>query len=61
MKFYSYAFFLFKKNNFIYFWLHWVFVAVQGLSLVVVSGGYSPVVVPGPPIVVAALVAELRL
>ena len=25
----------------IYFWLHWVFVAVRGLSLVVVSGGYS--------------------
>ena len=26
---------------FIYFWLRWVFVAVRGLSLVVVSGGYS--------------------
>ena len=26
---------------FIYFWLHWVFVAVRGLSLVAVSGGYS--------------------
>ena len=25
----------------IYFWLCWVFVAVRGLSLVVVSGGYS--------------------
>ena len=25
----------------IYFWLHWVFVAVRGLSLVAVSGGYS--------------------
>ena len=24
-----------------YFWLHWVFVAVRGLSLVAVSGGYS--------------------
>ena len=24
-----------------YFWLHWVFVAARGLSLVVVSGGYS--------------------
>ena len=23
------------------FWLHWVFVAVRGLSLVAVSGGYS--------------------
>ena len=26
---------------FIYFWLCWVFVAVCGLSLVAVSGGYS--------------------
>ena len=26
---------------FIYFWLHWVFVAACGLSLVAVSGGYS--------------------
>ena len=26
---------------FIYFFLHWVFVAVRGLSLVVVRGGYS--------------------
>ena len=25
----------------IYFWLHWVFVAARGLSLVAVSGGYS--------------------
>ena len=24
-----------------YFWLHWVFVAAHGLSLVAVSGGYS--------------------
>ena len=28
-------------NNVIYFWLRWVFVAAHGLSLVVVSGGYS--------------------
>ena len=27
---------------FIYFWLCWVFVAGRGLSLVAVSGGYSP-------------------
>ena len=27
--------------KFIYLWLHWVFVAARGLSLVVVSGGYS--------------------
>ena len=26
---------------FIYFWLHWVFDAASGLSLVEVSGGYS--------------------
>ena len=26
---------------FIYFWLHWVFIAVRGLSLVEVRGGYS--------------------
>ena len=26
---------------FIYFWLHWVFIAVRGLSLVAASGGYS--------------------
>ena len=35
----------FKKINlfilFTYFWLCWVFVAVHGLSLVAVSGGYS--------------------
>ena len=37
---------LFLKNKFIYFifiyfWLHWVFVAAGGLSLVAVSGGCS--------------------
>ena len=26
---------------FIYFWLHWVFVAVRGLSLIEASGGHS--------------------
>ena len=30
-----------EKNYFIYFWLCWVFVAAQGLSLVAVSRGYS--------------------
>ena len=37
-----------KINNFflytfifLNFWLHWVFVAVRGLSLVAASGGYS--------------------
>ena len=33
--------YIFLINLFIYFWLHWVFVAEHGLSLVVVSGGYS--------------------
>ena len=27
--------------NLIYFWLHWVLVAVRGISLVVTSGNYS--------------------
>ena len=33
-----------KRNinyNFFFFWLHWVFIAARGLSLVEVSGGYS--------------------
>ena len=51
----------FKKINlfilFTYFWLHWVFVAVRGLSLVVASGGYSSLQC-GLLIVVASLVAE---
>ena len=33
--------FLFFKLICFYFWLCWVFVVVRGLSLVVVSGGYS--------------------
>ena len=32
---------------FIYLWLCWAFVSVQGLSLVVVSGGYSSLQCPG--------------
>ena len=31
----------FLKDLLLYFWLHWAFVAAHGLSLVVVSGGYS--------------------
>ena len=31
----------FFKFLFIYFWLHWVFIAARGLFLVVVSGRYS--------------------
>ena len=36
-------FFHFKKFLFIYFQLHWVFVAVHQLSLVAESASYSPV------------------
>ena len=28
-------------RSFVFFWLCWVFVVARGLSLVVVSGGYS--------------------
>ena len=35
------TFYKFLYLLFFYFWLHWVFVAVHGLSLVVASGGYS--------------------
>ena len=38
---YHYLFFKTLINLFIYFWLHWVFIAVHGLSLVAVSGDYS--------------------
>ena len=51
----------FKTILFIYFWLCWVFVAVQAFSLVAVSGGYSLVAVCGLLVVVASLVAEHRL
>ena len=48
----------FKKFiYFIYFWLHWVFVAVCGLSLVAASGGYSLLRCVGFLIAVASLVA----
>ena len=43
---------------FIYFWLHWVFVAMCGLCLVAASGGYPVVVVHELLIVVASLVVE---
>ena len=48
----------FKNKSFIYFWLSWVFVAVYGLSLVVVSGGYSLVAVGRLLIAGASLAAE---
>ena len=34
-------FFTLSSFIYIFFWLHWVFVAVCGLSLVVASRGYS--------------------
>ena len=37
----SCCFFFIHLFYFIYFWLCWVFIAVCGLSLVVVNGGYS--------------------
>ena len=43
------------------FWLHWVFIAACGLSLVVANRGYSIVVVRGLLIAVASLVAEHSL
>ena len=50
-----YAFFLFI------FWLKWVFAAACGLSLVVVSGGYSPIVVHRLLAVMVSLVAQRRV
>ena len=43
---------------FLYFGLHWVFVAARGLSLVAASGGYSLAVVHGLLISMASLVTE---
>ena len=59
---------LFFKNGgqcktiglFIYLWLSWVFIAVGGLSLVMVNRGYSLVVVCRILIAVDFLVTELR-
>ena len=54
----------FLKNKFIlfiYFWLHWVFVAVRGLSLVAASRGLLFVAVRRLLIAVASLVVEHRL
>ena len=48
----------FLKFIYLYFWLCWVFIAACGLSLLVVSKGYSLVVVCGLLFAVASLVAE---
>ena len=52
------SFFCFFKILFIYFWLHWVFIAVRGLSLVNRERGLLFVAVRGLLIVVASLVVE---
>ena len=56
---FSLSFFLFLKINlFIYFWLHWVFIAAHGHSLVVASGDYSSLWCAGFSFAVASLVVE---
>ena len=57
----SYSFFFFNLMNVFLFWLHWVFIAARGLSLVVASRGYSLVEVRGLLIAVASLIAKHRL
>ena len=52
---------LFKKKLIIYFCLHWVFVTMCGLSLVVVCGRLLFSVVCGLLITVSSLIAEHRL
>ena len=44
-----------------YFWSRWLFAALHGLSLVVVSRGYSLVAVPGLLMAVSSLMVEHRL
>ena len=53
--------FILKKKRFIYFWLCCIFVAMCRLSLAVVTGDYSLVVMRGLLIVVASLVVERGL
>ena len=48
-------------NYFMYFWLYLVFIVTCGLSLVMASGGYSPISELGLLIVVASLIAEHSL
>ena len=52
---------LFFFNYFMYFWLYLVFIVTCGLSLVMASGGYSPISELGLLIVVASLIAEHSL
>ena len=46
--------------NFIYLWLHWVFVALSRLFLIAASGGYSLVVVYGLLIAATCFTVEHR-
>ena len=50
-----------KKKKIIYFWLHWVFIAADGLSPFSACGGYSLIAVQGFLVAVASLAAERRL
>ena len=56
--FFKHAFFFFKINLFIYFWLRWVFVAARGLFSSCRKQGLLFVAVRGLVIAVAFLVAE---
>ena len=58
MEFLSQSLFFFFYYLFIYFWLHWVFVAVRGLFSSCGERGLLFVAVRGLLIAVASLVAE---
>ena len=53
--------FFFLIYFFFFFWLHWVFIALCGLSLVAECRGYSVVAARRLLTVVASLIAERRL
>ena len=57
----TFSFFLIFIYLFIYLWLCWVFISVQGLSLVVARGGPLFIAVHGPLTIAASLVVEHRL
>ena len=52
-------FFFFLR--FIYLWLHWVFIAAYGISLIVVSRGCSLAMVHGLLIAVVSFAVEYGL
>ena len=49
---------VFKVNEFLSFWLRWIFIDVHRLSLILASGGYCWLPCPGFFIAVASLIAE---